>query len=256
VNIEPCPDALTTVTSPPIMRASLRVMARPSPVPPKRCAVEASAWLNSSNSFACCSAVMPMPVSETANSTKLLPLLTLRAASLTSPSLGRGGLEQKEMAMTEAGKNRIMIFGPKNDGTYVIEFKTAAGEALICLACYFAPNRCRDQPQKRPVVQSRGITLSYIARWQMRRASSWGRGKAKERAPTGRGRGSGLTTFTRGSQCSPLAQQNLCWVVGRCLCPRPSPRPARYKESPEGANRGALSGVTLRYRRGERHLPR
>jgi hypothetical protein len=32
------------------------------------------------NSFACCSAVMPMPVSETANSTKLLPLLTLRAA--------------------------------------------------------------------------------------------------------------------------------------------------------------------------------
>src|ERR1700756_2892783 len=30
---------------------------------------------------------MPMPVSETANSTKLLPLLTLRAASLTSPAL-------------------------------------------------------------------------------------------------------------------------------------------------------------------------
>jgi hypothetical protein len=34
------------------------------------------------------------------------------------------------MAMTEAGKNRIMIFGPKADGTYVIEFKTAVGEAL------------------------------------------------------------------------------------------------------------------------------
>jgi hypothetical protein len=32
--------------------------------------------------------------------------------------------------MTEAGKNRIMIFGPKADGTYVIEFRTAAGEAL------------------------------------------------------------------------------------------------------------------------------
>jgi hypothetical protein len=27
-------------------------------------------------------------------------------------------------------KNRIMIYGPKNDGTYIIEFKTAAGEAL------------------------------------------------------------------------------------------------------------------------------
>jgi hypothetical protein len=28
------------------------------------------------------------------------------------------------------GKNRIMIFGPKTDGTYVVEFRTAAGEAL------------------------------------------------------------------------------------------------------------------------------
>src|SRR6516165_1808797 len=31
---EPLPGSLVTVTSPPIMRASLRVMARPSPVPP------------------------------------------------------------------------------------------------------------------------------------------------------------------------------------------------------------------------------
>jgi hypothetical protein len=32
--------------------------------------------------------------------------------------------------MTVAGKNRVMIYGPKSDGTYVIEFKTAEGEAL------------------------------------------------------------------------------------------------------------------------------
>jgi hypothetical protein len=31
--------------------------------------------------------------------------------------------------MTTTGKNRIMIFGPKTDGTYVVEFRTAAGEA-------------------------------------------------------------------------------------------------------------------------------
>jgi hypothetical protein len=31
----------------------------------------------------------------------------------------RGRLGQKEMAITAAGKNRIMIFGPKTDGTYV-----------------------------------------------------------------------------------------------------------------------------------------
>ncbi len=27
-------------------------------------------------------------------------------------------------------KNRIMIFGPKTDGTYVVEFRTAEGESL------------------------------------------------------------------------------------------------------------------------------
>ena len=32
--------------------------------------------------------------------------------------------------MTTTGKNRIMIFGPKTDGTYVVEFKTASGAAL------------------------------------------------------------------------------------------------------------------------------
>ena len=32
------------------------------------------------------------------------------------------------MAMT--GKNRIMIYGPKGDGTYIVEFRTAAGEGL------------------------------------------------------------------------------------------------------------------------------
>jgi hypothetical protein len=28
------------------------------------------------------------------------------------------------------GKNRIMIYGPKDDGTYVVEFRTADGETL------------------------------------------------------------------------------------------------------------------------------
>ena len=34
------------------------------------------------------------------------------------------------MAMTMDGKNRIMICGQKDDGTYVVEFKTAAGQAM------------------------------------------------------------------------------------------------------------------------------
>ena len=28
------------------------------------------------------------------------------------------------------GQNRIMIYGPKDDGTYIVEFRTAAGEVL------------------------------------------------------------------------------------------------------------------------------
>jgi hypothetical protein len=34
------------------------------------------------------------------------------------------------MLPTETAKNRIMIFGPKDDGTYVVEFRTADGETL------------------------------------------------------------------------------------------------------------------------------
>jgi hypothetical protein len=34
------------------------------------------------------------------------------------------------VAPPEGGRNRIMIYGPKSDGTYVVEFKTAEGEAL------------------------------------------------------------------------------------------------------------------------------
>src|SRR5262245_3435757 len=60
----------------------------------------ASAWVNSSNNLACCSAVMPIPVSETANSTKLLPLLTLRAASLTSPACLRSPPQRWRIADT------------------------------------------------------------------------------------------------------------------------------------------------------------
>jgi len=43
VNSEPFPNWLVTVTSPPMSRQNFRLMARPSPVPPNRRVVEASA---------------------------------------------------------------------------------------------------------------------------------------------------------------------------------------------------------------------
>jgi hypothetical protein len=39
-------------------------------------------------------------------------------------------VEEDWSPMVEVGKNRIMIFGPKEDGSYVVEFRTATGEVL------------------------------------------------------------------------------------------------------------------------------
>src|SRR5438034_11475509 len=46
---------------------------------------------------------------------------------------GRGGLEKGALEMSVAppsGQNRVMIYGPKNDGTYIVEFRTAEGKEL------------------------------------------------------------------------------------------------------------------------------
>jgi hypothetical protein len=32
--------------------------------------------------------------------------------------------------MTMTGKNRIMIYGPKDDGSYILELRTAGGEVF------------------------------------------------------------------------------------------------------------------------------
>jgi len=39
-------------------------------------------------------------------------------------------VDKKQTSPSPVGKNRIMIFGPNKDGTYVVEFKTAAGGVL------------------------------------------------------------------------------------------------------------------------------
>src|SRR5262249_8794567 len=54
---------------------------------------------------------------------------------------GRVGVK-KRMSPAAGGKNRIMIFGPKDDGTYVIEFRTTAGKALAIST----ENRNRGDP--------------------------------------------------------------------------------------------------------------
>jgi hypothetical protein len=39
-------------------------------------------------------------------------------------------VDKKHTSPSPVGKNRIMIFGPKEDGTYLVEFRTAKGEVL------------------------------------------------------------------------------------------------------------------------------
>ena len=64
----PTPSWLVTLICPPSTSTSRLLMASPKPVPPKRRAVEASACVNGSKTFAHCSSVMPMPESLTSNS--------------------------------------------------------------------------------------------------------------------------------------------------------------------------------------------
>ena len=40
-------------------------------------------------------------------------------------------VDKKHMSSSPVGKNRIMIYGPNPDGTYVVEFRTAKGEVLV-----------------------------------------------------------------------------------------------------------------------------
>jgi hypothetical protein len=40
------------------------------------------------------------------------------------------GIVTERRVLYALGKNRIMICGPKTDGTYVVEFRTAKGETL------------------------------------------------------------------------------------------------------------------------------
>src|SRR2546426_38046 len=61
--------ALVTSSSPPMSATRRREIARPSPVPPKRRVIDASACVNSWKIVPSCSSGMPIPVSRTRNCT-------------------------------------------------------------------------------------------------------------------------------------------------------------------------------------------
>ena len=84
VNTEPCPGTLSTLSSPPISRASERDNGRPRPVPLTLFCSRVSTCENSSKMRSWSSAAMPMPVSRTPKTTTRRPRSS-RAVTRTSP---------------------------------------------------------------------------------------------------------------------------------------------------------------------------
>ena len=84
----PWPSALSRCSSPPIRPTSRWLIATPSPVPPKRRVVEASACVKPLKMRAWFSGAMPMPVSRTAISivTSVAPIAITVTDTTTSPA--------------------------------------------------------------------------------------------------------------------------------------------------------------------------
>src|SRR5690606_12846959 len=85
VEVEPRPNSLWTVISPPSRRASCSERARPRPVPPWSRVDDPSTWRNSSKMTGRSSSAMPIPVSSTTHSTRSCSFAH-RAAAAVSPA--------------------------------------------------------------------------------------------------------------------------------------------------------------------------
>src|SRR6185437_1222318 len=87
VNVEPLPQVLAIVTSPPINWHNLRLITRPRPVLPYSRPICASAWPKAWNTRPICSAVIPIPVSLISKSCQSRPAArSWRNRSRTRPS--------------------------------------------------------------------------------------------------------------------------------------------------------------------------
>ena len=83
----PSPGWLRTPIAPPMSSTRRLQIDKPSPVPPKRRAMPASAWVKGANRRACASGAMPMPVSRTSACTRSCASSTssVRTRTETSP---------------------------------------------------------------------------------------------------------------------------------------------------------------------------
>ena len=84
-NVEPAPTSLSTPISPPSIRTIRLLMASPSPVPPYRRLMDASACPNDSKRRSTASGEMPIPVSDTSKRSRSAPASPAKTARQTSP---------------------------------------------------------------------------------------------------------------------------------------------------------------------------
>ena len=103
----PLPKELSTPISPPITSVSLREIASPSPVPPYRRVVEASACENDSKSLRWSAASIPIPVSRTSKRTR-----TFADSCSTSFTLMTTSPEGVNFTAFEARLSRICLMRP------------------------------------------------------------------------------------------------------------------------------------------------
>ena len=59
-------------------------------------------------------------------------------------------------------KNRIMIYGPKADGTYLVEFRTTDGEALAISVPVGETRVLKHFQARMPYSPVRGVPVGYV----------------------------------------------------------------------------------------------
>jgi hypothetical protein len=136
--------------------------------------------------------------------------------------------------MTTTGKNRIMIYGPKTDGTYVVEFRTAEGESLAISIPRTETLRGKpSQPLTLPL--KRAQPPDFLVKWRSHPARTIHAAFAPENAGT-RFRGKRtrkLHLVVAGWDDAKVVQPDGCGQARRGWRPRP-PLKTRTPSGPPG----------------------
>ena len=154
----PWPDWLSTPISPPISSTSRLQMDRPSPVPPKRRVIPASAWVKGANSRGRTAGAMPMPVSRTVkrNHTASSPVSITWTCRVTSPRSVNLMALPTRLISTCCNRSTSPTSGPSDRGGSETRSRTP-------LACAEDPIRLSTSANRVPRSKGCGSMRSWPA---------------------------------------------------------------------------------------------